>query len=163
MTTNWDTVFADQNTLLAPALTDYKNAYLNYLTCNEKTTGGADAPKNGCITTGSTITPESGDTTGSKWLSDADGNLNDAIQQMQGDLTYAQLSPPTGDNSKKINTSYNKMVNYRSQLDLKLQELYNNQNSLPNLHQAQIDSTVYAGILWTVLATSLLYYVFIKM
>jgi len=67
------------------------------------------------------------------------------------------------DKTDNINASYNDLVNHRSNLDLKLQKLYNLQNSSPNIYQTQLDSTVYSGILWTVLATTLIYYVFIKL
>jgi len=60
-------------------------------------------------------------------------------------------------------TNYNNLANKRNDLDLKLQDLYNIDNSIPNLYNLQTDSTVYTGILWTVLATTLIYYVFIKL
>lgn len=60
-------------------------------------------------------------------------------------------------------SSYNNLTKTRNNLDLKLQGLYNIDNSVPNLYQLQNDSTVYTGLLWTVLATTLIYYVFIKL
>ena len=143
-----DQVFSDQNAILKPALTDYNKAYINYLECN--TINASGKINIGCDNTTNAI----------QRLTDASNALMAAIQTVQSDLDNID---PSNDNGTQIKTNYQKMANYRSQLDLKLQELYNDQHSLPNLQQAQVDSTVYAGILWTVLATSLLYYVFIKM
>jgi len=71
---------------------------------------------------------------------------------------FTQMEPMT-----PLDGSYNDMTQHRSDLDLKLQQLYNIDNSIPNLYQSQLDSTVYSGVLWTILATTLIYYVFIKL
>ena len=63
----------------------------------------------------------------------------------------------------QLDINYNDMAQRRAGLDLKLQQLYNVDNSIPNLYQSQLDSTVYSGVLWTILATTLIYYVFIKL
>lgn len=62
-----------------------------------------------------------------------------------------------------IDSSYNNLVSMRNDLDSKLQHLYNLQNASPNIYQSQLDSTIYSGILWTVLATTMVYYVFTKL
>ena len=78
--------------------------------------------------------------------------LNTVAQDIQSDPSYNATV-----------TSYANLTNKRADLDLKLQGLYNIDNSIPNLYQLQNDSTVYTGILWTVLATTMIYYVFIKL
>lgn len=61
-----------------------------------------------------------------------------------------------------LKTRYEELKNLRRKLDLKAQELYNNRN-YGNDTQALTDSAIYGTLLWTILATSLVYYVFIKM
>ena len=62
------------------------------------------------------------------------------------------------------NQKYQEILNLRNKLDMKLQSLLNkNELNTPfSQNQLQLDSTVYTTVLWTVLATSILYYVFIK-
>ena len=60
-------------------------------------------------------------------------------------------------------STYNSNVKtYRDDLDIKLRNLYNNRDGAMKNQKQQIDSTVYENILLTVLATSILYFTFIK-
>jgi hypothetical protein len=62
-------------------------------------------------------------------------------------------------NSTEYNTD---IKTYRDDLDIKLRNLYNNRDGAMKNQKQQIDSTVYENILLTVLATSILYFTFIK-
>jgi len=62
-----------------------------------------------------------------------------------------------------IDASYNTMLNQRSSIDIELQNLYNVPNSIPNMYAENWDLTIYMGIIWTILATSLIYYIFTKL
>jgi hypothetical protein len=62
-------------------------------------------------------------------------------------------------NSTEYNTN---IKNYRDDLDIKLRNLYNNRDGAMKNQKQQIDSTVYENILLTVLATSIVYFTFIK-
>jgi hypothetical protein len=55
------------------------------------------------------------------------------------------------------------MLALRNQLDIKLKELYRTEDSLSNEYKKTFDSTIYAEILLCTLATSILYYVFVKL
>lgn len=55
---------------------------------------------------------------------------------------------------------YNAMKNKRKELDWKMRELYDQSNSDVNL---LFDNSVYVNLAWTVLATSVLYYLFVKL
>ena len=60
-------------------------------------------------------------------------------------------------------TEYNDEIkNYRNDLDIKLRNLYNNRDGAVKNQKQQLDSTVYENILLTVLATSIVYFVFIE-
>lgn len=67
-------------------------------------------------------------------------------------------------NNRDPNPNYQQMLTLRNKLDMKLQSLLNNTDLNNPQYQSklQLDSTVYTTVLWTVLATSVLYYVFIK-
>lgn len=71
---------------------------------------------------------------------------------------------PTYFNDGILNsTEYNTNIkNYRNDLDIKLRNLYNNREGAMKNQKQQIDSTVYENILLTVLATSIIYFTFIK-
>ena len=58
--------------------------------------------------------------------------------------------------------NYNTLLTLRNELDNKLQELYSLNGSIPMLYQEERDSAVYATILWTILASCLLYYLLTK-
>ena len=62
-------------------------------------------------------------------------------------------------NSTEYNTN---IKTYRDDLDIKLRNLYNNREGAMKNQKQQIDSTVYENILLTVLATSIVYFTFIK-
>jgi len=60
-------------------------------------------------------------------------------------------------------TTYNNNIkNYRNDLDIKIRNLYNNRDGAMKNQKQQLDSTVYENILLTILATSIVYFVFIK-
>jgi hypothetical protein len=55
------------------------------------------------------------------------------------------------------------LVNTRSDLDNKMNEILgNNKNSILYEKQSELDASVYSTLLWTVMVTSLIYYVFTK-
>jgi hypothetical protein len=75
-------------------------------------------------------------------------------------MVYSYFDSTTG----KINTTeYNtKIVNERNTLDIKLKKLYNNRDGTMNNQKKHINSTIYENILLTILATSLVYFIFIN-
>lgn len=64
-------------------------------------------------------------------------------------------------NPTKFQQYYQDMQTTRSNLDLKLEQLYKIQNSLPSMSERSVDSIILASILWIVLASALIYYIFI--
>jgi len=66
-------------------------------------------------------------------------------------LTYAELQ-----------TAYQNNIATRTELDIKLKELYRTNDSITNEYKKHYDSTMYSGILLSALATSILYYIFVK-
>lgn len=62
----------------------------------------------------------------------------------------------------EFDANYNAMVTMRQKTDTILQDLLHINNNDLKQNTLQLDSTIYTTVLWTVLATSILYYVFIK-
>ena len=66
------------------------------------------------------------------------------------------------DEYQKLPTEYASVVNTRKDLDRKMQEILATKGSIVNEQQNYIDGSVYTTLLWTVLATSLVFYTFTK-
>lgn len=62
-----------------------------------------------------------------------------------------------------IDGKYKQIHSLRNELDTKLRELYKLDNSIAFEDKVRFDTTMYSGLLWTVLATSLVYYTFVHM
>jgi hypothetical protein len=76
----------------------------------------------------------------------------------------SQNYPKTNHNdlyTRSVNM-YNANTRLRKKLDLNMIDLYNGDQSIAMYQRKSMDSVVYANILWTILATSLIYYVFVK-
>jgi hypothetical protein len=61
-----------------------------------------------------------------------------------------------------MDTSYNMLKETRNDLDIRMKEILGNNQSISHESQNYIDGSVYTTLLWTVLATSLIYYTFTK-
>ena len=147
--TNITNIISDQSDL-NDKYKDYAIAYLSYIDCSVNTVNILNGVKvaNHCSTKQNDLT--------SKY-----NELNTIVGTENGHAPTVYTTNYTS--HPEFDASYQQMTQLRSKLDLKLQELYNKQNSIPQLYSQQLDSTVYSGILWTVLATTLIYYVFIKL
>ena len=64
---------------------------------------------------------------------------------------------------KELKTNYSELVKMRNELDRKLADLYGAEDSVSNMYKSQLDSTIYASLLWSTLATTLIYYIFVQM
>jgi hypothetical protein len=62
-----------------------------------------------------------------------------------------------------LDFKHNDIVKMRNDLDAKLFELNNVQGSVAGSSKMEMDGSIYATILWTTLATSLVYFIFIQM
>jgi hypothetical protein len=62
-----------------------------------------------------------------------------------------------------IDVSYQNIVNMRDHLDKQVQQIYTLHNNAPVVTVQEYDSAIFAGLLWTILAIVILYYVFMKL
>lgn len=66
-------------------------------------------------------------------------------------------------NYKNAIENHGDIVSMRAALDKRLQNLYNEANGGPESAQQMLNSAIYANTLWTILATCLLYYIFVEL
>jgi primase-polymerase (primpol)-like protein len=66
-------------------------------------------------------------------------------------------------NDATLQANYDTIANKRKQMDDDLKELYNTDNSRYQIYQSKADAAAFAGILWVVLASTLVYVVFTKL
>ena len=155
--TTLNAVIASQNTL-KPLYADFNTAYGKYLICVDNGNTQSDCLTNNVKYSGNSLQAET-----NALYTQLGGSPNAiANAELQNIIALNRALGVVG-TPAQFDASYNSIKLKRAQLDQKLQELYNVDNSIPQLYQSQLDSTVYSGILWTVLATTLLYYVFIKL
>jgi hypothetical protein len=67
------------------------------------------------------------------------------------------------DGDVKMDEKFNEIQTLRSELDEKLRELYYTETSVLSDAKMEFDTAVYSGVLWTILATCVVYYVFVKL
>lgn len=82
-----------------------------------------------------------------KDLNDFKGALHDTHESSK---LYSNILPEKHENLKKL----------RNELDNKMREIYNNENQDDEL---RLNQSIYVTLTWTVLATSVLYFLFVKL
>jgi hypothetical protein len=100
-------------------------------------------------------------------LKTAYDNLNSEIAELNGFITFYKTNymPRGFDENTSITAlmnDYNKILEKRKVLDNKLMELYGDENTSIYNNKPQVDSVVLTGMLWTILATGILYCVLVK-
>jgi hypothetical protein len=89
--------------------------------------------------------------------------LNKALQKSTK-ISYNTVQP--GENIsliQNIQNDWNKIKNMRNDIDLKLTELSKTDKSKFVMDEQRYDASIYEKILWTALATSMIYYAFLHL
>lgn len=97
------------------------------------------------------------------YLVDDVHNLNGNVASLKQDFTdlsYALASNDFSNIHPDNVKQYRDMKRKRKELDNKMRELYENEYTD---NQLMYDNSVYVNLAWTVLATSVLYYLFVKL
>jgi hypothetical protein len=153
--TDGNTVYTNQTELLRK-IVEFNKLYTRYIHCQTEVSQRS---------TSATLGNCSSDDPNSPNFNPTKGNLT--VKQAEVDAAITSLQN-TG--FGKSSTTFpvllqnnNDMLALRNQLDVKLKELYRTEDSLSNEYKKTFDSTIYAEILLCTLATSILYYVFVKL
>ena len=103
-----------------------------------------------------------GTTIKEKQIIQESNDINNLLTRFNEILTLIESNPNT--------VNYNELMNQqkqneflRNELDRKLAEIYEYRNTNIVKSQINLDNTIYTGVLWSILATSLAYFVFIKL
>lgn len=86
-----------------------------------------------------------------------------AITKNVSDYKHDQQFTNYISDSDNLKARYRSLTTNRQELDMNMQQLLGYDNSVLYEKQGMIDSSVYTTLLWTVLATSVLYYTFTKL
>jgi len=143
-------------------LADFDIKYAKYIYCNDTTKTNAE--KASC-----TYADKSSDTLTTAYTKLVSGganganltNLQTAISAMNSDNKITQAQFDASYNGTI--TQYNSILTQRRILDDKMRILYNIDNKTSTDTKLYSDATVYSGIIWTVLASSIVYYMFSKL
>ena len=95
------------------------------------------------------------------YLDDCANNLNFdniTLDSLKSATDYASVNTAYTD----LPIKHNELINTRKDLDRKMQEILATKGSIVNEQQNYIDGSVYTTLLWTVLASSLIFYTFTK-
>jgi hypothetical protein len=138
-------------------LTAFNQTYAQFLRCN---TGSGNANVN-ILNAHCTTIPQASDVT------NAYNSVKTALQKLID--AYSHMSPG-GKTPPEYEQTYNDIMNtyksvqhLRGQLDTELTELYRIGDTKSNFYERQLMSASYSKVLLIILATSLTYYLFVKL
>ena len=131
---------------LVDQLADFNKKYERYIHCNDSNVN------KDCV---------SGSEPTSQELINKMNTINGIINEMKG-KTISQTPNYQSIHTNIVN-DYDKVVNLRNDLDIKLKQLHDPENSKIVDFKYSYDSTIYSGIVISALATSLLYYIFTEL
>lgn len=142
-------------------LNEFNMKYAKYVKCN-----GVNAPeiKGNCAPSDLTCCSESDkDPVGLDGLTSLQVTLITDINDMREKGNLLTDKTQFNDNQRSILSNANTINTLRTDLDTKMRELYNIDGNLNQDFMLQYDSVMYTGILFSILATTLLYYTFTKL
>jgi hypothetical protein len=95
---------------------------------------------------------------------DLNTKYSDVVNEItKGNNILSEIHQKGYTDYSNITTTYKQNLKTRNDLDLKLKEIYEEEGTTQRNLKIDYDSTIYASIAWSVLATSLIYYVFVKL
>ena len=155
------TTLEAEHTLLEQ-LNDFNKKYAKYVSCNDSTMNPANKLNCSAID----LSYNTVQLAYSKIL----------FQTSNGENVYGSILDVSNTNLSRMptyavydmsrtyikNTYNSDILNLRIELDAKLKELNGNADSISNEYKERFDSTIYSGLMVTVLATSMIYYLFTK-
>jgi hypothetical protein len=153
MTNKYNDIF-DAEKELAVKINAFYTAYKNYSKCNSTSS---------CITTDNTGSQIDALITAKNQLNDAIDNINTKIYDFKNGERDTKTTTDYNSNYKTILETHAINTKLRSELDEKLKTINNVKNSYSDIYANQYNATIYTGILWSILATTMIYYVFVKL
>jgi hypothetical protein len=144
-------IFVLEQTVLTN-LNTFNSLYANYVNCTlGKSTTTTTCPSSAVSLESVTAAYNTANT--------SINTLNSALQSVNSGTAVSQYNS----NYNTIMSQYEKMIQTRNEIDAKLRDLNNVNGSSSEFYEKQYISTAYTKILLTVLATTVAYYVFLKL
>ena len=145
--------------------TVYKNAYDSIIACKDRSNGSYSTSGCSSKTCPNTMTDTTAQYFDANGCADASASksLHDIMTAANFDSNANYATTPSTYTRKDGQTLYGQLQQTRAKEDVELQNLYNIPGSVSNMYAEGLDSTVYTSIIWTILATSIVYYVFTKL
>lgn len=138
------------NLELLRSLTDFNNKYARYVSCNRDTS-------NTNTTCPSTDELKEEVKKVKKKIEEIDiEKVNDALDN----LTQGKSQSQYEESHIEFLNKHKDIMKLRSELDIKLKEIYATDDSIAAEHKRMFDGTAYTSLIMTVLATSTLFYLF---
>jgi len=138
----------------------FQQKYARFLKCSSNAPGAADSAIPDCDM----------NTDGINSLNTAYQNVMYSINALNNGLNNIDSASSSGmtnedyiRSKQDATNTYQEILSLRKQLDTKLAALYNEQKTGRESSVAQLDSTIYANTLWTILASCLLYYIIVEL
>jgi len=131
---------------LVNKINDFNTSYYNFIRCSS-----------GSVNCGTTYT--------AKNVEEKSILVKNAVEALQAAYNNAEIDTNETDfkaNHQKIMDKSKTIDELRRNLDVKMDAIIKSKNP-PNELTKQYDSTVYTGIMWSVLATSVLFYIFTEL
>jgi len=149
-------------------LNEFNLQYAKYIKCSNNPTPSS-SPEN-CSKSDLTCCPQNYNGTTELEIIKTLGNqliIDTGNAQTTGNVLYGNLISKTPSlfdkNQADILSNTNTINSLRTDLDTKMREVYNIDGNLNQDFMLQYDSVMYTGILFSILATTLLYYTFTKL
>ena len=136
-------VMSANNELLAN-LNDFNQKYSLYVGCQNNSTDCTNS-----------ITKENVIAARIKVIEDIE-----TVIGLLGNLTQGKSIGEYDASHNEISNTHSDIIKLRGELDLKLKEIYVTEDSIAYEQKRMFDGTAYTSLIWTVLATSTLFYVF---
>jgi hypothetical protein len=129
-------------------LNDFNAKYAIYVSCDNNTPNACAQQRTILNSAYDKIVNSSGSL---QTVSSSLANVNAGVTNTVADASF-----------NDIKAKHKQIAQLRGELDAKLKELYVTDDSLAYEQQRMFDGTIYTSLIWTVLATTTLFYVFKK-
>lgn len=150
--TNSQNVFALQNAV-SDHLNDFQTNYARYVKCSDPSTSGNVNPACGNDDTFQTVTISYYE------LMDAIHKLNDSYQNQA--LTNDSNQNEYLSQIAEVQQKYEEMRKMREEMEKTLAKLQYDMKNGPESPKQMLDTTIFGYVLWVILATCLIYFIFI--
>jgi len=152
-TLNNEIYFFEKETEVLNLLNTFNQSFAKHKRCKYQKDYNKSLGQNDCT----------GDDETDKNYSDKLNSLMAKMDDYIGELEKYGAKDTNHPTVDKLSSKHRAILTKRTELDQKLNELNNSINSVSSMKQIERDSTIYATLLWSTLAGSLVYYIFTQM